>query len=85
MIRNTMRAVDAGGLKSGRFGDPQAARIHQREDAAMDRVADQAQKLANLRVGQGIGQPLLLGLPNLFLTNKGQSQSSVWQYRNLMP
>jgi hypothetical protein len=51
----------------------------------VDGASDRLEKLADLRLGQGVGQPLLLGLADLFLSNNGQARSSVWRYRNWMP
>jgi hypothetical protein len=72
-------AVDRRDFESGGLRDAQATRVHQREAALVDRIGYAAKEPADLIVGQGLRQPLLLGLPNLFFPNNGQSRSSVWQ------
>jgi hypothetical protein len=42
-------------------------------------MLDGFQQLADLVVGQSIGEPLLPRLANLFFPNKSQSRFSVWQ------
>jgi hypothetical protein len=78
-------AVDRRDLKGGRLADAQAAGVHDGEARLVDGTSDRLEELADLLSGQGGGQPLLLGLTNLFLSNNGQARSSVWRYRNWMP
>ena len=64
-----MSRVDRRDLERGGLADPQAAGVHQREARLVDGVPDGAEKAADLGIGQGLRQPLLTGLANLFFQN----------------
>ena len=61
--------VDGGDRKSSSLPDAQAAGIDQAEAAAMNGVADGADNPQRLAMGERLGQPPLLGKPELFLKN----------------
>jgi hypothetical protein len=83
--QHAMGRVDRRDLERGGLADPQAAGVHQREARLVDGIADRAEEAADLGIGQGLRQPLLTGLANLFFPNSGQSRSSVRQYRKRIP
>jgi len=69
-------AVDGAYLQAHGFAYAQAAGVHEREAALVNRVPHAEKQRANLLVGENLGQPPLFGRANSFFSNSGQSRSS---------
>ena len=70
-------AINRRDLQRCSLADAQAARIHQQETDASDRLPDATDDGAGLGVGQNTGQPPALRRADSFFENSGQSRSSV--------
>ena len=81
----TLDAVDGPDLERSSFTGTQAAGVDEGRAGFVDRVLQARKEIADLGITERIGEPLLLGLPDLFFENRAQSRSSVSRYRNWMP
>jgi len=70
-------AVDGADLQMGGFADAQAARIHGGEARPGDHVADVAEQLTDLLLGQRMRQPLLSRDDDPFFPGTGPSHGGV--------
>ena len=78
-------AVDGPDLEGSSFAGTQAAGVNEGRAGFVDRILQARQETADLGITDRIGEPLLLGLPDLFFENSAQSRSSVLRNRNWIP
>ena len=81
----TIDAVDGPDLDRSSFTGTQAAGVDEGRAGFVDRVLQAREEITDLGITERIGEPLLLGLPDLFFENRAQSRSSVSRYRNWTP
>src|SRR4029453_17492739 len=83
--QQTIDAVDGRNLKPSSFSGTQAAGVDDRGAGSVDRVLQARKETTDLGIAERIGEPLLLGLADLFFENRAQLRLSVSRYRNWMP
>jgi hypothetical protein len=81
----TIDAVNGPDLECSSFTGTQAAGVDEDATAFVNRVLQARKEIADLGIAERIGEPLLLGLPDLFFENSAQSRLSVLRYRYWMP
>src|SRR5262249_3361575 len=78
-------AVHGRNLKPSAFSGTQAAGVDDGWAGPVDRVLQARKEFTDMGIAERIGEPLLLGLADLFFENRAQSRLSVSRYRNWMP
>ena len=78
-------AVDGHDLERSSLAGTQAAGVDEGRAGFVNRILQARQEITDLGLTDRIGEPLLLGLTDLFFENSAQSRLSVMRKRNWTP